>query len=645
MTGDGETRPDAGPEGAGAASESSLAVFLDLVPDAALVVDTSGTIVSANEHAASLFGYELADLEGRPVEMLVPERFRHRHRGQRSEFSAAPRTRAMGAGLELFGRRRDGSEFPVDISLAAVGTAASGLVVAAIRDATERKEAAAAHAQLAAIVRSSADGILSISGQGVITSWNPGAERLFDLPSSAAIGSHISTLIPPASSATFEELLDGARGGWESNRADTVWLTRDHGPIEVALSVSVLNDSGEGPSGYSVLVRDVTERKEAERRLWRQERLAAATAEFRLSLLSGRSVEESLMVTGRWTCELLGAPAAAVFVVSPLGTSVVAWSTERGGIEVRYGQIPSLAALEPPPALVAATMASKSVEVGSIEPSEVPGLEDVFGDSLLTAVPIPSEREPAGALVAASPAGSFDDEHLRALETVASQIPLALELSAVRADRDRLLLSSDRERIARDLHDLVIQRLFGAGLRLQGVIGMIDNPRAAERVSSAVDDLDATIREIRTAIFALEAPSETATTVRDEVVQAVEAARERLGCEPSVSFQGSTGPELPSDVRTEMLAVLREALSNVSRHAHATSVDVMLSVADELRLVVTDDGVGIGTPARRSGLANAEQRAERFGGYLEVTSPPSGGTRLTWVVPLTTMDDPALSAG
>ena len=177
-----------------------LEAFLALTPDASVVVDEEGTIVSANEQAEALFGYEPGELRGRKVDVLVPERFRHEHRNHRAGYMAAPRAREMGAGLDLTGRRRDGSEFPVDISLAPLAGQERPLVVAAVRDSSERRAAHATAAQLAAIVRSTMDGIVSISPEGLITSWNPGAERLFEWASSDIVGSHVSALVRDAES-------------------------------------------------------------------------------------------------------------------------------------------------------------------------------------------------------------------------------------------------------------------------------------------------------------------------------------------------------------------------------------------------------------------------------------------------------------
>ena len=184
-----------------------LTTFLSLMPDAAVAVDGKGTIIAVNERTEAFFGYSAQEVEGKNIELLVPERFRHSHRRRRADYSADPRTRPMGAGLDLYARRKDGSEFPVDISLAPIGGGGGGeLVVAAIRDITERKAAQSAQAQLAAIVQSSADGIFSMSHRGVITSWNPGAEAMFGFSPEEVVGRHIGLFFPD--DPVLEELLD-----------------------------------------------------------------------------------------------------------------------------------------------------------------------------------------------------------------------------------------------------------------------------------------------------------------------------------------------------------------------------------------------------------------------------------------------------
>jgi signal transduction histidine kinase len=251
------------------------------------------------------------------------------------------------------------------------------------------------------------------------------------------------------------------------------------------------------------------------------------------------------------------------------------------------------------------------------------------------AAPIMSEHNAVGVLILArSEAGAdFRAEDLEMAEGFAGQAALGLELARARQAREQLLLSGDRERIGRDLHDLVIQRLFGTGMGLQGILHLVENERAAERIATAVDDLDATIQEIRTTIFQLEMPRSAASGLRAEILQLVDEVSERLEFEPNVHFDGPVDSIVSDEVKGELLAVGREALTNVARHSHASHADVDLRVGDEVVLVVSDDGVGLKGSGRRSGLANALARAERLGGSMLVTSPSRGGTRLEWRVP------------
>ena len=169
---------------------------------------------------------------------------------------------------------------------------------------------------------------------------------------------------------------------------------------------------------------------------------------------------------------------------------------------------------------------------------------------------------------------------------------------------------------------------------LQGIVHLVDNERAAERIATAVDDLDATIREIRTTIFQLEMPVSAASGLRTEIMHLVDDTTESLDFEPNVHFDGPVDSVISDEVKIELLAVVREALSNVARHSHASQADVDLRVGDEVVLVVSDDGVGLKESGRRSGLANAQARAEKLGGSLRITSPSGGGTRLEWRVPM-----------
>ncbi len=205
----------------------------------------------------------------------------------------------------------------------------------------------------------------------------------------------------------------------------------------------------------------------------------------------------------------------------------------------------------------------------------------------------------------------------------------------LRAIAQDLHTLEDRERIAEDLHDLVIQRLFAAGMTLQATTAMVESPAAAARIGGAVDELDQTIREIRTVIFGLQTDPTAQLGLRSDVLRVISDERHVLGVEPRVQFDGPVDTT-PEPIAEQLVATLREALSNVARHAEAENVRVSITAGAELVLEVSDDGTGIpDEPALGEGLRNMARRAERFGGTMAATPGGDGqGTTVRWTVPL-----------
>jgi PAS domain S-box-containing protein len=200
---------------------------------------------------------------------------------------------------------------------------------------------------------------------------------------------------------------------------------------------------------------------------------------------------------------------------------------------------------------------------------------------------------------------------------------------------EALALVDERERIARDLHDTVIQRLFAVGLSLQGALGASADAKLTARLESAIDEIDATIRDIRAAIFSLHARRVPTSGLRDDVMATCREVARTLGFEPHVSFDGPVDAAATDLVRQELVPTLREALSNVVRHAHATRVSVSLTIAGkEVVLTVEDNGRGIGPGAHGGrGLGNMIERAEVLGGRCDIRDAAAGGTFIEWRVP------------
>jgi signal transduction histidine kinase len=229
----------------------------------------------------------------------------------------------------------------------------------------------------------------------------------------------------------------------------------------------------------------------------------------------------------------------------------------------------------------------------------------------------------------------FSPRAIEMIEAFAGQAALALELAARRADAEQLSVLEDRDRIARDLHDLVIQRLYATGMSLQGTLPMTARPEVAGRIRDAVDAMDDTIKDIRATIFALQARRPAGPSLRGEILGLIDEMTTMLGFAPTLRLGSGLASPIPGDMSEHLIAVLREALSNVARHAAATTVSVTVDVVSgSLSLVVKDNGCGIPEEGRRSGLRNMAGRAEKLGGEFRTTAADGGGTELEWRVPV-----------
>ena len=261
------------------------------------------------------------------------------------------------------------------------------------------------------------------------------------------------------------------------------------------------------------------------------------------------------------------------------------------------------------------------------------------------AVPLMADGHPQGVLYVARASGRprFAMSDLEMAADFAGQASLAVELTAARVDRQRMVLLEERGRIARDLHDHVIQQLFATGLDLQNIAGSIGQSSVSDRIVQSVINLDAAISQIRTVIFALTLPNnDPRDTVRHWIIELANELAPGLARTPSVTFSGPVDLVVTADLADDVIAVTREALSNVVKHANAQNTSVSLAAVDgSVTLEIVDDGCGSGGSLRRSGVANLEQRALLRGGAFEFESDVTG-TRIRWSAPFAT--DDSLSA-
>jgi signal transduction histidine kinase len=265
-------------------------------------------------------------------------------------------------------------------------------------------------------------------------------------------------------------------------------------------------------------------------------------------------------------------------------------------------------------------------------PANHPPMQSFLG------VPVRVRHEVYGNLYLTDKVGTddFSDQDEALAEALALAAGIAIENHRLH-DRVRMLsVLDDRDRIARDLHDRVIQRVFAVGIALQGAVRLPERDQVVERVNKAVDDLDATVTEIRTAIFELGAQA-IPDGLRHGVLELTEEMASSLGARPKVIFNGPVDIMISQQVADHLLAVLREALTNAGKHAQATSYVVTISAGDDVSLEVRDNGIGIELPQDDDaglGLANLRNRAQKLSGSFEIQAGQDGGTRLLWRVPI-----------
>ncbi|MER7703333.1 GAF domain-containing protein [Kitasatospora sp. NPDC097605] len=386
----------------------------------------------------------------------------------------------------------------------------------------------------------------------------------------------------------------------------------------------------------------------------RRERWIAGAAAVTTALLSTDQAEVALTVAAEQVRELADAALGMILLPTVDGQMRVAHACGEAA-EFLQGE------LMPPGSVAVQLLKGESVHLDdmSTDPTVVIRLARSFGPSL--AVPMIAAGRVLGGLCVWRSRGAvpFSEAEKQLAETFASQAALALRLAEGQRDQQRLAVFQDRDRIARDLHDLVIQRLFATGMMLEGAARRAIVPEVKVRIGEAVDELDATIQEVRTTIYALQHDDhgDAPDTLRTRVLRECSQAAAALGFKPSVSFVGPVESLVGEKTGRQLLAALREMLSNTARHARASRVGVEVDATEHLDnggrpvggdpesldrggrpgvlLTVTDDGVGIPEGGRRSGLRNLARRAEALGGDAWHEPGPHGrGARVRWTARL-----------
>jgi signal transduction histidine kinase len=366
----------------------------------------------------------------------------------------------------------------------------------------------------------------------------------------------------------------------------------------------------------------------------RQQQWLRASADVTQRLLSDADPDDVLAMVTSQALEMSGADLVVLALPAGDGTQlVIEHAMGEGAAEALGLVLPVTGSVS---GLVLGSGKPLSIEDFSDDERAAPAAREHLRLGPAVVFPLGAPGNVRGILTAGRRPGSMPlaPTAVEMLVSFAAQAGIGLELAAHRRDVQRFAVFEDRDRIARDLHDLVIQRLYATGMSLESLSVRMGESDNARRVSSAVDALDETIKEIRSAIFSLHSrPGADEAELRTQILDVVDGASGQLGFEPALRMSGRLDA-VPADAGEHLVGALREALSNAARHASASKVEVTVEAGPELVLLVRDNGIGIGDTGRRSGLANLTERAALLGGTMRAGPAEGGGTELEWRVPL-----------
>ncbi len=368
-------------------------------------------------------------------------------------------------------------------------------------------------------------------------------------------------------------------------------------------------------------------------RLRRRERWLAATAEIQQALLGHVEISAALTLIADRARDIAGTELALVVLEQNDGSLKV---------EAAVGTQADLVGTDLPREGSLADVVEHGATVIVAEGVRLPGLEGLKSALL---VPFTGPGGAGGALLIGgdeAPDRLVDDDDMQALRGFAAQAALGVDRAQAQEDRAALAILADRDRIARDLHDLVIQRLFATGLTLKSLARRPENAALTEQLTGVMDDLDATIQDIRGTIFELGRDGDAAD-LKSQIAAVISAATPMFERKPRLELRGPVDLAVPDSVRPHLIAVIVEALSNAGRHAEAAQVDVQVSVegvGSDARVTaeIRDDGKGFTPQEGGSGLRNMGERARNLGGSCDIVSSPGEGTTLRWSVPLQTSE-------
>ncbi len=364
-------------------------------------------------------------------------------------------------------------------------------------------------------------------------------------------------------------------------------------------------------------------------------RSLAALQDIALALLAGTDADDLLELIASHARDILDADTALIVLPEQDGRWMTVAVAVGAGTDMLLGmRVPRE---ESQSGYVMRTGEAISIDDPLVDPNAYQPMIEAMGGGPVLFVPLWFHGQTSGTLSVSGrkERGRFGDEGMRLAQSFAAQASVVLEYARAQHDARRVAVYEDEERIARDLHDTVIQQLFAIGMGLQAAASRSTNPFVTERLQRAVDDLDTTIRDVRSTIFALDRSTRSMRGVRDEALKVLEDLRHGYEFDHRFTVDGPVQSTLSDDSAAHLLNALREAVSNAARHGRAHTISVALTAAGGMvTLRVADDGVGMPSPPPpRRGLRNLELRARALGGTLSLVPNEPTGTVLTWSIP------------